>query len=203
MRLLQWKTVAKVMLNATRVIEIAIEMGNVLGESCAIFLSKCCTMLLLVSLHFAPRIEKMSKKRILFLCTHNAARSQMAEGFVNARYGDRYEAYSAGSEPTEVHPCAVAVMAEAGIDISGHRAKSLDVFDDASFDYVVTMCVDAQENCPIFPGRTAYLHHAFADPFLPTVADSDSCASFRHVRLRIGKWIELTFGDQETEKRDS
>jgi arsenate reductase len=127
-----------------------------------------------LSLHFAEHIKKMSKKKILFLCTHNAARSQMAEGFVNARYGDRYEAYSAGSEPTEVHRCAVAVMAEVGIDISAHRAKSLDVFDDASFDYIVTMCADAQENCPIFPGGTAYLHHAFADPLLPLVADSDS-----------------------------
>ena len=144
-------------------------------------------------LHFAEHIEKMSMKKILFLCTHNAARSQMAEGFVNARYGDRYEAYSAGSEPTEVHRCAVAVMAEVGIDISAHRAKSLDVFNDASFDYVVTMCADAQENCPIFPGGT-YLHHAFADPFLSIVADSDSCASFRHVRQQIREWIEETFG---------
>lgn len=142
----------------------------------------------------------MSKKRILFLCTHNAALSQMAEGFVNALYADHYEAYSAGNEPTEVHRCAVAVMAEVGIDISAHRAKSLDVFDDASFDYVVTMCADAQENCPIFPGGT-YLHHAFADPLLSIVADSDSCASFMYVRRQIREWIESTFGNKETKTR--
>jgi arsenate reductase len=146
-----------------------------------------------LSLHFAEHIKKMSKKRILFLCTHNAARSQMAEGFVNARYGDRYEAYSAGNEPTEVHQCAVAVMAEVGIDISAHRAKSLDEFDDASFDYIVTMCADAQENCPIFPGGTAYLHHAFADPVSVTRSDRDKCASFKQVRDQIRDWIEATF----------
>jgi len=161
-------------------------------------MSRCCT--LLESGKLALRrtyVKNMSKKKILFLCTHNAARSQMAEGFINARYGDRYEAHSAGSEPTEVHRCAVAVMAGVGIDISAHRAKSLDVFDGASFDYVVTMCADAQENCPIFPGGTTYLHHAFADPGLPLVADSDSCASFRHVRHEISEWIELTFSDQK------
>jgi arsenate reductase len=92
-----------------------------------------------------------SKKKILFLCTHNAARSQMAEGFVNAMHGDRYEAYSAGSEPTEVHSCAIEVMAEENIDIASHRAKPLDEYVDASFDFVVTMCADAQERCPIFP----------------------------------------------------
>ena len=75
-----------------------------------------------------------AKKKILFLCTHNAARSQMAEGFVNALYGDRYEANSAGNEPTQVHPCATAVMAEEGIDIASQRAKSLNEFDDTYFD---------------------------------------------------------------------
>ena len=85
----------------------------------------------------------MNKRKILFLCTHNAARSQIAEAFVNARFGDRYEAHSAGNEPTEVHPCAIEVMAEVGIDISRQRAKSLNEFDDSSFDYVVTMCADA------------------------------------------------------------
>ena len=95
------------------------------------------------------------KKKILFLCTHNAARSQMAEGLINARHADRYEAQSAGNEPTEVHACAIKVMADLGIDISSHRAKSLDEFDDLTFDYVVTLCADVQESCPIFPaGRS-------------------------------------------------
>jgi arsenate reductase len=109
------------------------------------------------------------KKKILFLCTHNAARSQMAEGFINALYSNRYEAYSAGSEPTEVHSCAVEVMAEKGIDIAAQRAKPLDEYVDTSFNYVVTVCADAQERCPIFPGAiipggTEYIHHAFDYP---------------------------------------
>ena len=79
-------------------------------------------------------------------------------------YADRYEAYSAGNEPTEVHSCAIEVMAEEGIDITSQRAKSVNEFDDTSFDYVVTLCADNQENCPIFPGREKYFQHAFPDP---------------------------------------
>ena len=139
--------------------------------------------------------KKMNaKKKILFLCTHNAARSQMAEGFVNALYADRYEAYSAGSEPTEVHPCTIEVMAEQGIDIASQRAKSLDEYDNASFDYVVTMCADAQENCPIFPGGVEYLHHTFVNPGSAPRSDNDQCASFRHVRDQIKGWLDVTIG---------
>jgi arsenate reductase len=134
-----------------------------------------------------------SKKKILFLCTHNAARSQMAEGFVNALYGDRYEARSAGPEPTKVHPCAIAVMAEVGIDISKQRAKSVVVFDKVSVNYVVTMCADAQENCPIFPGGATYLHHPFDDPVLVLGSDSEQCAQFRRARDKIREWIDATF----------
>jgi len=133
-------------------------------------------------------------KKILFLCTHNAARSQMAEGFVNARYHDRYEAYSAGNEPTGVHPCAVEAMAEVGIDISAQRAKSADAFDNASFEYVVTMCADATESCPIFPGATEYLQHAFPNPVSAEADARDRCKSFRQVRDEISAWIESTFG---------
>jgi arsenate reductase (thioredoxin) len=138
------------------------------------------------------------KKKILFLCTHNAARSQMAEGFVNTLYSDRYEAYSAGSEPTEVHPCAIEVMAEEGIDIASQRAKPLDEYLDASFDYVVTMCAAVQERCPIFPGAifprgTEYIHHAFDDPLSEEGPEGAPCTSFRRVRDRIGEWIEATF----------
>lgn len=134
------------------------------------------------------------KKKILFLCTHNAARSQMAEGFINARYSDQYEAYSAGSEPTEVHPCAIEVMAELGINITSQRAKSLVEYDNASFDYVVTMCADAHENCPIFPGGVEYLHHPFVNPGSIPAPDTDRCASGRHVRDQIKAWLEGTFG---------
>lgn len=133
------------------------------------------------------------KKKILFLCTHNAARSQMAEGFINARYGDRYMACSAGSEPTEVHPCAKDVMAELDIDISGQTAKSLNKFYDESFDYVVTVCADAAANCPIFPGGVTYLHQPFDDPGVVEESGAEHCATFRYVRDRIGEWIETTF----------
>ncbi|MGZ5521419.1 MAG: arsenate reductase ArsC [Halobacteriota archaeon] len=135
----------------------------------------------------------MNKQTILFLCTHNAARSQMAEGFINARFGTRYLARSAGNEPTEVHPCAVEVMAELGIDISRQHAKSLSEFDNVPFNYVVTMCADAAANCPIFPGGANYLHHPFDDPEAVAGSDSEHCASFRNVRDRIGVWIEATF----------
>jgi arsenate reductase len=144
---------------------------------------------------FVARVRKMSKQTILFLCTHNAARSQMAEGFVNARFGDRYVARSAGSEPTGVHPCAIEVMAELGIDISRQHAKSLSEFGNAPFDYVVTMCADAAANCPIFPGGANYLHHPFNDPEAGVGSGLEHCASFRNVRDRIGVWIEATFSD--------
>jgi arsenate reductase len=133
------------------------------------------------------------KKKILFLCTHNAARSQMAEGFVNARFGDRYVARSGGSEPTQVHPCAIEVMAELGIDLSRQRAKSLNEFDDIPFDCVVTMCADAAENCPIFPGGATYVHHPFDDPEVVAESGAEHCAPFRNVRDQIGEWIEAIF----------
>lgn len=134
-----------------------------------------------------------NKKKILFLCTHNAARSQMAEGFINALFRDRYLAFSAGNEPTEVHPCTVTVMAEVGIDISTQRAKSLEVFDEPSFDYVVTLCANASEACPIFPGGATYLHNPFDDPSLLVGPSREQCALFRHVRDKIRDWIEATF----------
>jgi len=135
----------------------------------------------------------MDKQTILFLCTHNAARSQMAEGFVNAQFSDRYIARSAGSEPTEVHPCAIEVMAAFSIDISRQRAKSLSELDDTPFDYVVTMCADAAKNCPIFPSGATYFHHPFDDPAVGAESGPEQCAPFRYVRDRIGEWIEATF----------
>jgi len=147
-----------------------------------------------MNVHLYRLLEMNVKKKILFLCTHNAARSQMAEGFVNALYADRYQAYSAGSEPTELHPCAIEVMAEQGIDIASQRAKSVDEYDNASFDYVVTMCADAQENCPIFPGGVAYLHHTFVNPGAAPGSGNDQRASFRHVRDEIKVWLEEIFG---------
>ncbi|MGZ8889497.1 MAG: arsenate reductase ArsC, partial [Halobacteriota archaeon] len=107
-----------------------------------------------------------AKKKILFLCTHNAARSQMAEGFVKIMYTDRYEAYSAGNEPTEVHPCAIEVMAEEGIDIASQRAKSLNEFDEMYFDYVVTSAPITKRIARSFPvaGRTSNVPSAIRCP---------------------------------------
>jgi arsenate reductase len=113
----------------------------------------------------------------------------MAEAIINQQFGDLYKAYSAGIDPTELHPCAIKVMAEVGIDISRQRAKPLNEFDNESFDYVVTLCPDAAENCPIFPGGAAYLHHPFNNP-----TGLGNCVSFRRVRNQITEWIESTFG---------
>jgi len=104
------------------------------------------------------------KKRILFLCTHNSCRSQMAEGMVNHYLADRFEAFSAGTEATRVNPIAILVLAELGIDISRQHSKTLDAFDGQKFDYVITLCGDANENCPLFFGGVRRMHIGFDDP---------------------------------------
>ena len=143
--------------------------------------------------------NKDAKKKVLFICTHNAARSQMAEGFIRALYDDRYEAYSVGTEPTRVDPCAITVMQDVGIDISTYRSKGLEEFDGQQFDYIVTLCADAQESCPIFIGGQTYLHHAFDDPahVKETISETDECSRFRTVRDQLRAWIEATFGTAE------
>ena len=103
-------------------------------------------------------------KRVLFLCTHNSARSQMAEGLLRALGGGRFEAASAGTEVTRVHPLAVATMAAAGIDLRGHRSKHLDEFAGQRFDYLITVCDDAAEACPVFPGASERIHWSIPDP---------------------------------------
>ncbi|HSA95309.1 MAG TPA: biotin/lipoyl-containing protein [Acidobacteriota bacterium] len=133
------------------------------------------------------------KKTVLFICVHNSARSQMAEGLVNSLLGDRFEAVSAGVSPTRVHPAAVKAMAESGIDISGHRSKSLDVFEGRRFDYVVMVCDDKQADCPFFPGGKEQIHHAFDDPAACAGTDKEVLACFRRVRDEIRAWIEEMF----------
>jgi arsenate reductase len=125
----------------------------------------------------------MDKKRILFICVHNSARSQMAEGLINARYADRFLASSGGTMATRVHPAAIKAMAEIGIDIYTHRSKSIDEFMDQRFDYVVMVCDDSQADCPFFPGGKEYIHHAFEDPAACQGTDDE-----------IRAWIEETFG---------
>lgn len=116
------------------------------------------------------------KKRVLFICTHNAARSQMAEGLLRALHGNRYEVFSAGTEPGRVSPCAIRVMAEIGIDIGAHRAKSLQEVLNQEFDYVVPVCDHAKESCPYFPGGKKILHQSFDDPSALTGTEEEIMA---------------------------
>ena len=140
------------------------------------------------------------KQRVLFICTHNASRSQMAEGILNSLYPDLYETYSAGTEPTSVRPEAIKVMAELGIDISSHRSKSIDEFKNMPFDYIVTVCDKAKETCPYFPGGGKKLHQSFDDPSQFSGTEEEILAGFRKVRDEIKEWIEKTFNATETQR---
>ena len=104
------------------------------------------------------------KKSILFICIHNAARSQMAEAILNKLYGDRYTAFSAGTDPTQIDPLVVLVMREIGVDVSNCRSKGLNIFKDSTIDYVITLCDQAKESCPYFPGGIEHLNKCFSDP---------------------------------------
>jgi arsenate reductase (thioredoxin) len=133
------------------------------------------------------------KKKILFICTHNASRSQMAEGYMNAKYSDRYEVFSAGTEVTRVHPMAIEVMKEIGIDISGHRSKLIDENFGKGIETVVTVCDSAQKACPFFTGAKEVIHQSFPDPSAFTGSDEEVRAGFRKVRDGIIRWIDGTF----------
>lgn len=133
-------------------------------------------------------------KRVLILCTSNSARSQMAEGILRHDGGVRFKVESAGVNPSRVRPEAVEAMREIGIDISGHRAKSADEFVGQDFDYIITVCDNAKETCPVFPGHAERIHHSFEDPPPPGAADADSTkAIFRRVRDEIRAWLEQSF----------
>lgn len=135
------------------------------------------------------------KKRALFICTHNAARSQMAEGLLRALHGNHYEVFSAGTEPGRVSPYAIKVMAEIGIDIGAHHSKSIQEFLNQAFDYVVTVCDHAKESCPFFPGGKKILHQSFEDPSALTGTEEEIMAGFRLVRDEIKSWIENEFSN--------
>lgn len=137
--------------------------------------------------------KQINKLKILFLCTGNSCRSQMAEGWAMKLKGDVIEAYSAGIETHGLNPNAVKVMAEAGVDISSHRSKHLDKVKDIDFDFVVTVCDHASENCPVFPGKTKTVHAGFDDP--PKLAenaktDDEALDCYRRVRDEIKSFIE-------------
>ncbi len=131
-------------------------------------------------------------QKVLFICTHNSARSQIAEGLLNTIYGDKYEAFSAGIEKTRVNPYAIKVMKEIGIDISNHVSKSIEEFRDMTFDFVVTVCDNAKESCPFFPGKKV-LHKSFEDPANFNGEIKETLAIFRKVRDEIKSWIIENF----------
>ena len=128
--------------------------------------------------------------RVLFLCTHNSARSQMAEGLLRHLAGDRFEAHSAGTEATHVRPLAIKAMEEVGVDISGQESKTLERYLEDPFDYVITVCDDANEACPFFPGAKNRLHWSLRDPSRAEGSEEERLAVFRSVRDRIGERIE-------------
>ena len=136
--------------------------------------------------------EPTQKLKILFLCTGNSCRSQMAEGWARFLKGDVIEAYSAGVETHGLNPNAVKVMAEAGVDISGHRSKHLDELKDVPLDYVVTVCDHAHESCPVFPGRTRVVHVGFDDPpklAQQTATQEQALDCYRRVRDEIKAFV--------------
>jgi arsenate reductase len=132
----------------------------------------------------------IDKRRVLILCTGNSARSQMAEGLLRHDAGERFEVESAGTSATFVRPEAVAVMRELGIDISGHRSKNVDEFAGQSFDYLITVCDNARETCPVFFGGAKKLHRDFADPAALIGPDEERIALFRRVRDELRGYLQ-------------
>ena len=137
------------------------------------------------------------RSRVLFLCTHNSARSQMAEGLLRCMAGDRFEAMSAGTEATRVRPLAIRAMGEIGIDISSQESKTLDRYLREPFDYVITVCDDANEACPFFPGATNRLHWSFEDPSRAEGSEEERLAVFRKVRDTLRGRIERELANQK------
>ena len=138
--------------------------------------------------------EDPRKLRILFLCTGNSCRSQMAEGWARRLKGECIEAHSAGIAPAGLSCRAVKVMAEAGVDISHHRSKHVNELAATAFDYVVTLCGHAHENCPVFPGKTRVLHFGFEDPAAAAGSEEEVLGTFRKVRDQIRAFAETLSG---------
>ena len=134
--------------------------------------------------------ESGERARVLLLCIHNSARSQMAEGLLKHLAGDRFEAMSAGTEATHVRPLAIRAMEEIGIDISRQESKTLDRYLQEPFDHVITVCDDANEACPFFPGAANRLHWSFEDPSKAEGTEEERVEVFRSVRDRIRERIE-------------
>jgi arsenate reductase len=128
--------------------------------------------------------------RVLILCTGNSARSQISEGLLRHDAGNVYEVSSAGTKPSHVRPEAIAVMREVGIDISGHRSKSVDEFAGQDFDYVITVCDNAKESCPLFPAKTKRIHWSIEDPAAAQGSEEEILTAFRRVRDELGARLQ-------------
>jgi len=131
------------------------------------------------------------KKRVIFICTHNSARSQMAEGLLRHCAGDCYEVFSAGTQSTRINPLAIKAMAEKGIDISHHTSDHLDKYMGMEFDYVITVCDNANESCPYFPTSEAKWHWSFEDPSAATGTEEERLAKFREIRDQIEQRLKI------------
>ena len=131
-----------------------------------------------------------NKKRVLILCTGNSARSQMGEGLLRHDRGDRFEVFSAGTHPSRVRPEAIQVMREIGVDISDQRSKSVEEFAGEQFDYVLTVCDQARESCPVYPGHGQRLHRAFPDPAAVQGSEEQRLDAFRKVRDEIRSYLQ-------------
>ncbi len=137
----------------------------------------------------------LKRTKVLFLCTHNSCRSQMAEAILGHNYGDRYISYSAGIQATRVDTTAIKVLEELGIDTSGLRSKLVDEFINMEIDMIVTVCDHAKEACPFIPGAREYLHMDFRDPPDLIEAGMEPIPAFRMIRDEISAWLDKEFGD--------
>ena len=140
--------------------------------------------------------NRMEKKKILFICTHNSCRSQMAEGLFRNLYGDYYDVYSAGAEPSVINPFAIKAMKEIGIDITGQYSKSINEFLNYQFDYVVTVCDSAKSTCPFFPNGKHYMHKSFKDPSQVFGSRKEKMEAFCNTRDRIEQWLKQLFSKE-------
>ena len=139
-------------------------------------------------------MSNTDRPTILFVCTHNSARSQMAEGLLRSRHGSRYRTDSAGTQPGSVHPLAIAVMAEVGIDITLQQPKHVDTLSHINPEYVLTVCDSAYASCPAFPADVRTIHRNFPDPSRTTGSSEDRLEAFRQVRDQMAAWIDELFG---------
>ncbi len=135
----------------------------------------------------------MARKRILVLCTGNSARSQIGEGLFRELGRGQFEVASAGTNPSQVRPEAIAVMKELGIDISGHRSKSVREFAGQSFDYIVTVCDNARDNCPVFPGTARRIHWSLEDPAAVHGTEAERLAAFRRTRDQLQERVKAFY----------